>query len=209
MNNFVELLGIWVGAIYILMVYSYLYKDNPLFKFAQSTVLGGAVAHITLMAIQSVNRLVVGGLMEGKIIYVLPIIFGVTLYARYYTEYRWITRYGLAVITGSFVGIRLGPEISAVFIKQVKSSMLSFSTANIYDSIGHLIIAVFTAFTIIYFIFDKKLIPKPSIHKKTMMLGRLALSCSIGYTAGTYFITRFSFLIDRLQYLFFTWIGLG
>jgi len=56
-------LGVWVAAAYMLMIYSYPFKDTPLFKFAEHTMLGLGVAITTVMGIRNILDIAVGGLV--------------------------------------------------------------------------------------------------------------------------------------------------
>ena len=35
----------WISAIFLLMILSYLYKENPFFRFAEHTVIGAAAGY--------------------------------------------------------------------------------------------------------------------------------------------------------------------
>src|SRR5512141_219524 len=46
-----DLIGVWVGALFTLLVFSYLLGDTPLFRFAQAVFVGVTVGYATVIAI--------------------------------------------------------------------------------------------------------------------------------------------------------------
>jgi hypothetical protein len=202
-------IGVWIGSFFIIAIYSFLWKRNPLSQFATSTVIGAAVAHTTLMAIQNINKVAISGLTGGNFVYILPIVLGLLLYSRFVKNYEYLSRYGMAVLIGTFVGVNLGPEIVARFINQIKGSITPLFSSDPLTTINSILIVVLTFSTVVYFIFDRALLPGENIHSPLQKIGRLALSISLGYYLGNTFMTRFAFVLNRLQYLFYTWLGLG
>ena len=57
----VDVIGVWVGAVLTLLVFSYLFGDTPLFRLAQAIFVGVAVGYAVIVAIYSIllPRLVV------------------------------------------------------------------------------------------------------------------------------------------------------
>jgi hypothetical protein len=82
------------------------------------------------------------------------------------------------------------------------------ASTGFLDTITNILIVIFTMATVMYFIFDKQLNPPDHISNPIRNLARLALSISLGYYLGNTFITRFAFVLDRLQYVLITVLGL-
>ena len=115
----------------------------------------------------------------------------------------------MAVLIGTFFGVNLGPEISARFINQIKGSITPLISPDPLTMLNQILIIVFSVSTVVFFIFDKALLPKTSIHGPVTKIARVALSISLGYYLGNTFMTRFAFVLDRLQYIFYTVLGMG
>ena len=46
-----ELVGIWIAALLTLCIYSFLYRDNPFYRFAEHLFVGLSVGYFTVLTI--------------------------------------------------------------------------------------------------------------------------------------------------------------
>ena len=46
-----ETLGIWIAAVLTLCIYSFLYRDNPFYRFAEHLLVGMSVGYIIVITI--------------------------------------------------------------------------------------------------------------------------------------------------------------
>ena len=204
-----DILGIYVGLFFIICSWSFLYKPNPLFRFATATVVGAGVGHTTVIALKSINSLVFTGILEGSIIAVLGLIFGLTLFGQFIEPVRYLPRYGMAIIVGTFVGLQVGPEIASRFLGQLEKVTQPLIQATLFDTFNQVMVTVFVLCTILYFLFTRGLTPPDSIFVPVQKVARLGLSIAFGYTVSTYVLSRFAQALDRFIWILFTWLGLG
>lgn len=201
-------IGVWIGALLTLFVFSFLYKDNKFFRFAEYTVIGSAAAHTLIMNVGAVINMGINPLLNGQDAYIIAFLAGVTLYTRFWKQYAWIMRYGLAVLVGVSTSVAIRAMMQVSVIAQIKGSMLPLFIPNdAYNSVLNIIIVVFTACSTLYFVFSTDLMPKTKLTSYIFRIGRIALFCALGYYLGFTVMTRYSFIIDRLQFLLFTWLG--
>ena len=108
-----ERLGIWIAAILTLAIYSFLYKDNPIYRFAESLLIGLSVGFLLVVAFETTivpkalepvaadfTRVFVGGQisMIGSFIWVLvPLVLGLLMFARFLPSAGWVSRISLAL----------------------------------------------------------------------------------------------------------------
>src|SRR3972149_11148828 len=111
-TEFLTEFGLWISAFYILAVYTYLYRYNKFFKFAEHTLIGAAAGHYLVMGITNINTIGLGNVAAGKVYFVIPLILGVLLFSRFSTRTAWMMRYGIAFM----VGIGLAIYIRALVI---------------------------------------------------------------------------------------------
>jgi hypothetical protein len=155
-------LGIWVAAFFTLAIFSFLYKDNPLYKIAESVVVGVSAAYWMVVGFWEV---IVPNLI-GKIVpalvkawampgleagwewsYLIPLILGIMLLWRLMPVGGWISRWPLAFIIGTTAGIRLIGFIQADFLSQIRNSIvpLVVQTGGIdtlWDSLRNVILVI-------------------------------------------------------------------
>jgi hypothetical protein len=204
-----DILGIYIGLFFIICSWSFLYKQNPLFRFATATVVGAGVGHTTVIALNSINSLVISPMLAGSLVSVIALIAGLTLYAQFIKPINYLPRYGMAVIVGSFIGLNVGPEIASRFLKQLGNVSKPLVGATPFDTFNQIMVTVFVLSVILYFIFTTKLTPPKAIFGPIQKIARFSLSISFGYTVSTYVLSRYSQAIDRFIWLFFTWLNLG
>jgi len=200
-------LGIWVGAFYILSVYSYLYKYNRFFKFAEHTLIGAAAGHYLTMGLTNIRSLGLGNLMAGKVFYIVPLILGLLLFARFKEEWSWMMRYGLALMIGVSIAIRTRALIVTTILIQISSTIKSISTAGGMAILNSVVLVVLVSTTMLYFLFTQRLTPKEnSIGSYIRKTGRYGIMIALGYYLGQTVMTRLAFVINRLEYLLFEWL---
>jgi len=202
-------IGIWIGAILTIFVFSFLYKDNKFFRFAEYTVVGAAMGHVLIMNVNAIIQIGWAQLITGNYIYLIAFLGGLLLYSRFWKKYAWLMRYGIAIIIGTSTSLVVRAAPKAEILEQIKGSMVPLLVpGDAFGTINNIIIVVFTIATILYFIFTMELRPSPKIADKIGRVGRIGLYCALGYYLGNTVMTRFTFLIDRLQYLLLSWLGL-
>lgn len=204
-----ETLGMYVGLFFILSCWSFLYKPNPLFRFATATVVGAGVGHTTVIALKSINNLVIAGVLEGSIVSIIGLIAGLSLFGQFIAPTRFTPRYGMAILVGTFVGLQVGPEIASRFLGQLANVTKPLIGATMLDTFNQIMVTVFVLCVVLYFIFTQGLTPPDRIFKPIQKIARFALSIGFGYTVSTYVLSRFAQAIDRFIWLLFTWLGLG
>lgn len=198
-------LGVWVAAAYMLMIYSYPFKENPLFKFAEHTMLGLGVAITTVMGIRNILDIAVGGLVtKGETIWIVPIILGVLLFTRFLRQVAWLSRWPLALLVGIGIGISLGSGIDANFITQIRSTITGVKDIN------QAVLGVMVILTITYFIFSiGKAQRERGVLKYTAQLGRYIMMICFGALFGNTVMTRMALFIGQMRFLLFDWLKLG
>src|SRR6056297_1823625 len=99
MEILMERVGIWIGAILTFAIYSFLYKDNPLYKMAEQIFVGISAGYWFIYTIYNIlipnlfNKL--SGNFSGNILLLIPAILGVFMLCRLIPKIGWISRYAI------------------------------------------------------------------------------------------------------------------
>lgn len=197
--------GVWLGAIVTLSVYSVLFKrDNIMFNVVQSMFLGLAAAHALVLGFQNIRQSAwIPIVQEGRLIYLIPLLLGVLLYARF-TRYGWLTRPSLAFLLGSAAGVAIKGALAADLMGQVLGTMQMSWT-----SVDNVLFIICVLCTLGYFLFVQRrgsfLGPVQSVVRGMgMYIMMVAFGASLGYTI----MARLSLLVGRMTFLFKTWLPL-
>lgn len=134
-------IGVWVAAFLTLCVFSFLYRDNPFYKFSEAVFVGVSAAYWMVIAFWTVlipNLLgkiwpswiqswAVPGIStvrdENWWMFLIPLVLGGMLLWRLSPRGAWVARWPLAFIIGSTAGIRLVGFLQADFLSQIRSTI--------------------------------------------------------------------------------------
>ena len=188
--------------IFTIGAWSFLYKENRLYRFVEYTLVAAGVGTMVVVSLDSVVKIGWGNISSGQIEYIIPLILGALLYTRFWPNYAWIQRYPTALITAVFTGLTVRGIIGMEVMRQLEAT-ISGSLFNIND----LIILLSVVFGIYYFMFTKKFTLPPQYNTPLKKIGRLVIMVLFGFYLGNTVMSRLSYAIDRLQYIF-AYLGL-
>lgn len=195
--------AIWVAAFFTIAIYSYLFKENVIFEFAEHTFVGVSAAHFFAEGYHNVKRMAVKPLTEGDISWIIPIILGLLLYTRYLPKnVSWLSRFPVSVMVSIASAAQICGAIHAEFISQI------IATAKLNARRPNDLIFVIGVITVSsYFLFLKRLRECRPV-RIASNIGRCFLMVAFGAALGTTVMGRYSLLIGRFQFLFGQWIKL-
>lgn len=201
------ILGIWIAAGLTLCVYSFLYKDNPFFKFAEHLFVGVSAGYL-LAIIYHTNFLpyiyyplksVVTEKKYSELIVIIPIIMGILMFSRYIPRYSWLVRIPFAFLMGYSAGVSIPVTMQADIFQQIYGTAEPFSDySNITNIINSVIIVSGVICTLIYFFFSSE---HKGIVRGLSEVGIIFLMISFGASFGYTVMARISLLIGRIDFL--------
>lgn len=201
-----------VAAFLTLSIFSFLYKDNPFYKFAEHLMVGISAGYWLLLLIYTtfIDKFVVPLFYEGKLWYIIPGILGVLMFTRLFKKAAWISRYPLALVIGTVTGVAIPLEMKAKVIEQLYGSIDLVTKMRSPDATLRLIfdsavILVGVIAALVYFFFSKAHKGATGIVAK---VGIGVLMIGFGASFGFTVMARVSLLIQRLQFLMFDWLNL-
>lgn len=196
--------GIWIAAGLTLCIYSFLYEDNPFYKFAESLYVGISAGYwliytyayvIQPMLIEPIRN-------RGEFVLIIPAFFGLIMLTRWFPKIAWLSRWSIAFTVGMGAGLGVTGYIQGFLIPQVKATILPITGFNMATMNNFLIIAgVIT--TLLYFYFSKE-------HKGllgwTSRIGITFIMIAFGASFGYTVMARISLLIGRFYFLIYEWL---
>ena len=187
-------LGTVIAAFLTLCIFSFLYRDNPFYRFAEHLLVGISVGYILVIALNTtlMPKLINPIFKEGEFSYIIPGILGVFMLLRFFPRYVWLSRISIALIIGAGAGVAIPATIQAKIFAQMQATMSNMASVN------GIIVFVGIATTLAYFFFSKE-------HKgwfgATARTGTWFLMIFFGATFGYTVMSRISLLIGRMQFL--------
>lgn len=194
-------LGTLIAAILTLFIFSFLYKDNPFYKFAEYLLVGISVGYFIVISIKTtvVPKLIFPVFREGDLLYLIPGILGFFMFLRFFPKLAWLSRISMALIIGAGAGVSIPAMMQAQIFAQMKASMGS------YASINNIIVALAVITTLSYFFFSRE-------HKGALgtsaKIGVFFMMVFFGATFGYTVMSRVTLLIGRAQFLLGDFLGI-
>jgi len=202
--NWGEFLWTTLAAVLTLCTFSFLYKDNPFYKFAEALVVGVSAGYfVILLYYTGLVPKLLNPLSQGKWWYIIPGILGVLMWFRFIRRLSWISRYPIAFYIGIATGVSIPVEMKNRINVQLFNSMTAPNfKLGVIDGISDILIIIGMVCALCYFFFSKAhkgsfgTIAKIGIY--TLMIG---FGASFGYTV----MARISLFIQRVQFLGNDW----
>jgi hypothetical protein len=200
-----ETIGIWLGAGLTLCIFSFLYNDNPFYKFAEHLYVGISAGYWAVMEWHNVfmPNLWRPLTQQGRLLLLVPFAFGILLFSRFTKKFSWLSRWSMALIIGMYAGIAIIGYGSGDLILQIHANLLPLWTGNWLSSLNNIILVVGVIGGLIYFFFSKE-------HKGALgagaKIGVWFLMISFGASFGYTVMSRMSLLIGRVYFLMVTWL---
>jgi nitrate reductase gamma subunit len=200
-----ETIGIWLGAALTLCIFSFLYRDNPFYKFAEHLFVGISAGYWATLEWHNVflPNLWEPLTQQGRLLLLVPFAFGILLFSRFTRKLSWLSRWSMALIIGIYAGIAIVGYGSGDLILQIRANLLPLWTDSWLTSFNNILLTLGVITGLIYFFFSKE-------HKGALggaaKVGVWFLMISFGASFGYTVMSRMSLLIGRIYFLLVTWL---
>ncbi len=204
-----ETIGIWTAAIFTLAVYSFLYKENPLYRLGEHLVVGISTGYFIVVTYEQVlkPRLIDPIANDGEYILFIPALLGLLYITRFFPKIAWLSRYPMAFIMGTSMGVGFPLSMKASVLRQLEATILPLYSAGMPWQIvvGNVVLVLGTLAALIYFFFSKP--HKGPFFGTGSKIGIWVIMIGFGATFGFTVMGRISLLIGRIQFLLNDWLG--
>ncbi len=195
-----ETISTFVAAFFTLSIFSFLYKDNPFYKFAEAVFIGVSMGYAIPLVYETafipfVYRKI---FVEMKLMILIPAIMGSLYIFRFSKNLGWLSRYPI-VFGMAIVGMGVPMSMHAYVLVQMRSAMLPLVTINA------ILIFIGTVTILTYFFFSKE---HKGAYGKFTNIGIWYMMVGFGASFGYTVMARISLLIGRIQFLLGDWLGL-
>lgn len=196
------LIGAWVAAGLTLFMFSFLYKDNPFFRFGEHLYVGISMGY-TIVRIYydvMVKSLYTPVAQEGKWWFLIAALLGLLILTRFIPKVSWLSRISFAVIVGFGSGVAIPRIISSNILQQVQGTLKPILNAG-QSSFGMaqfnaLLILIGVITVLIYFFFS---IEHKGAIQVAARIGIYFLMINFGAGFGYTVMGRMSLLIGRFD----------
>jgi hypothetical protein len=198
----------WIAAILTLAIFSFLYKDNPLYKVAEHLFVGISAGYYLAIYFHNNIRpnLLEPVFSQGQLITIFPLVLGLMYFARFIPKIPYLIRWPIAFLLGVGSGLSVPATFQARIIRQIQGTIVgTLQPGNTGAFINSLIILIGVLFCLTYFFFSKE---QKGALKVTSRVGIVFLMIGFGASFGYTVMARVSLLIGRFQFLLSDWLGI-
>jgi hypothetical protein len=199
-------IGTWLAAFLTLAAFSFLYKDNPFFRFAESLFAGVSLGYYVGIVL---NQTLVPNLFEPMAQdfgtnwdLMVPGLMGLMLYMRSAPRIGWISRYALAIYVVYYIGVDFTRRIHGEIMPQLARTIRPLNSLEATTLVS-LVFIVGVYSVLVYFFFSKE---QNQVTRPIARLGTWFLMISFGAAFGFTVMGRVALLIGRLNFLILNWV---
>jgi hypothetical protein len=188
-------------------MYSFLYKDNPFFKFGEHVFVGVSVGYLLTITYYQVmtNKLYIPMTQQGKWWLLVPAFLGLLLLARFIPSIAWLSRISFAFLLGISSGVAIPRQISSFILKQIEGTLKPLVTVNdggiawiTLAGLNALLVLTGVVSVLFYFFFS---LEHTGPMRRVARVGVYFLMVSFGAAFGYTVMARMSLLIGRFDEL--------
>lgn len=211
---------IWLGALATLAIFSFLFKENRAYRFAEHTLLGlgigfGVAATITDILIPKWWTPLTQGWAGQKwgvvALAIVQLVLGLMWYTLYHRRTVWISRIVMGLAIGAGAGVAFKAEINdklPQIIASFKSPYVPTSEWTMFHNTPSNIVFVVVMLCVLsYFFFSVE--QKHPVLKASSKIGRIFLMLTFGVFFSNAIMTRMSVFIERVWFLLTQWLRIG
>ncbi len=203
--------GTIAAAVLTLCIFSFLYRDNPFYKFAEHLLVGVSVGYFLVI---SIDNVLIPKITEPLIVQkdwktLIPLLAGALILTRLIPRWSKWSQISLALVIGVGAGVAIPATLQAQILTQMMASMFSLAspegvTPALYI-LERIVILVGLTSVLAYFFFSKEHQGALGVYAR---VGTYFLMVFFGATFGYTVMSRLSLLIGRVQFLLGDWLGL-
>jgi len=202
MGSTTMLIGTWLAGFLTLAIFSFLYKDNPVYKLAEHIYVGVSAGYwLIYVAFFDVYPMLIQGFQKEtgleKWILLVPGALGLIMLSRWFPKTAWLSRWPIAFTVGIGAGLGITANIQGYVMPQMQATLLPVTGWNIV-SLNNVILTVGVITTVLYFYFSK---PHKGALGWMARVGIVFIMVSFGASFGYTLMARISLLIGRLYFL--------
>ncbi|MCK4786011.1 MAG: hypothetical protein KAV87_19800 [Desulfobacteraceae bacterium] len=194
-----ELIATWVPIILILISLSFMFKDWPGWRWVETLLVGGGMGHSFVMTWGVIMRTGITPIMQGQIILIPGIIFGLLLYLRLHPDpdVKWISRYGFLWVVAVGAGLALGSLWQGNILVFLSQAVDVVGTSPM-DQFNKILMFIIFITSLSYFIFTKE---HKGILGISTKLGRHFLMIAFGVGFAVLISMYYNVALERIWWI--------
>ncbi len=210
-----ETITVWIGAIVTIGIFSFLWRDNPLYRFMEHLFVGVSAGYYfssiefhQILKPQLLRKVIPSywGLTDEPNYYLLiPTALGILMLFRLVPSVSWMSRVTIAFVMGMGTGLTIVTGTQEYLIPQMRKAMVPLFVQgdsfwpSLLASASNWILVIGSIACLFYFFFSTD--HHGAVYGTTARIGIFYLMISFGAAFGATVMGRISLLIGRFYFL--------
>ncbi len=217
---------VWVGAALTLMVFSFLWRDNPFYKVAEHLFVGVSAGYWMVMGFWSTlwpNAIVKLAPAAARLtdptaevgprepLVLIPLLLGCLMLLRLWPRMSWLGRWPTAFAVGTTLGYNVVRYLRSDFLAQINAAispglvvLAADGGVNWAATLDQWVLVAGTACGLVYFTYTRGSGGlRGGLARGGLMVLMIAFGASFAYAV----MARVAVLVGRLQFLLGDWLG--
>jgi len=193
-------IGTLIAGILTLAILSFLYRDNPFYKFAESLLIGVSIGYMLVITFNNtLMALLFEPLFQGNDFWlIIPLLLGLLMWGRFHKKTAFLSRISIAVMIGSGAGVAIPAMLKERTLKQMSNTVVSLVNSSGMPDFTGIIVILGVITTLSYFYFSRE---QKGALGKMAKVGTYFLMIFFGTTFGYTVMSRMSTFIGRMEFL--------
>jgi hypothetical protein len=193
-------LGTIIAGLLTLAIFSFLYRDNPVYKMAESLLIGVSIGYTLVIVWSStlMDLLFKPLLYDGRYTLLFPLVLGLLMFGRFHRATTSLSRIPIAVMIGSGAGVAIPVMLEARTLKQMSATVAPLVTGSGVPNLSAIVVMVGVLTTLSYFYFSRE---HKGVLGQSAKIGTYFLMIFFGATFGYTVMSRMSTFIGRMEFL--------
>jgi len=208
MEGTAKTIELTIAALGTLAVFTFLYKENIIYRYMEHLYIGLAAAHGAALTYHNYLKPLFQKQMveQGQWSLLIPFVLGLLIYLRYGPkDWIWISRLPMAFWVGYNAGYTLAFN-PRTLLGQITATFLKFSGKTFGEGLNNFIFVVVCLATLLYFLFTIRREQGPM--KGISLFARYAFMVALGVGFSNGIMARVSLFLGRVQFLLADWLHL-
>ena len=199
-------LGTVAAGVVTLAIFSFLYRDNPLYRAAEHLLIGLSVGFTIVLLWNSVLRpkLLTPLFINGDLAALIPLVLSILILLRVRSSWSYLSKPIIAFVVGAGAGVSIPAMFDARILKQVSATIEPFATiAQSADTnfllVLEAVVGMLACVSVMFYFFYTR--PDTKSVRGVAAVGTYFLMVFFGATFGYTVTSRLTLLIGRLEFL--------
>jgi hypothetical protein len=217
-----ETIGVAIATVLTVMVFSYVFGDNVLFRIAQHILIGAAAAYAVVLATHNIigERLVtpLRERFDEEAWLLAPLALGLLLFTKARADTGWLGNVTVAFMLGVGVALSVSGALMGTLLPQIESTSLSLlsdgqgSELPWTTIVNNAIIVVGTLTALLSFQFSRGGAHRLGGAFNNFIsalggIGRIFVWIAFGAIVASLTLSRVTLLVSRVQFILTDFIG--